>query len=346
MEHLIKMPSIPQFRNVITDITHLARFAGLDENEDPIYNNEKLPTVTFKGSVKLHGTNASICHNGNVLWAQSKGNVISPEKDNVGFASYVNTHKDYFGANLTHYLNIYDAEEICVYGEWSGKGIQKGVGISEIDKTFFMFGVKIKPKDHEEYVWLEDPEKILGDISSRGRNVRSIFEFETFEIEVDFDKPKMSQNKMLEITDMVEQECPVAKEYGVSGIGEGVVWVGWFKGTKHNFKIKGEKHANSKVKTLKPVDEAYEQKKIDFANYATPAWRLEQMYAETFDTLNGGKGDVSGTGDFLKAVHADIIKEELVKMQEAGLEPKEVNGMISKVARTWFMEQLNAENGL
>ena len=129
-------------------------------------------------------------------------------------------------------------------------------------------------------------------------------------------------------------------------IGEGNVWVGWYKDTRLIFKVKGTSHANSKVKTLKPVDEVKEQKKIDFANYACPAWRLTQMYQETFDTLNGGMGNVKGTGDFLRAVIKDIMKEETLEMHDRNLEPKEVNGMISKVARTWFMEELNREAGL
>ena len=55
-QHLIKMPSIPAFKNIIMDITHQARFAGVDENEEPIYNNNVvLPTIKFVGSVKLHG---------------------------------------------------------------------------------------------------------------------------------------------------------------------------------------------------------------------------------------------------------------------------------------------------
>ena len=40
------------------------------------------------------------------------------------------------------------------------------------------------------------------------------------------------------------------------------------------------------------------------------------------------------------------MKEEILEMHERGLEPKEVNGMISKVARTWFMEELDREVGL
>ena len=143
--------------------------------------------------------------------------------------------------------------------------------------------------------------------------------------------------------DILDENEEVVVSKDIELVGEGVVWVGWYNDVRHVFKVKGEKHANSKVKKLKTVDEAKEKAKIEFANYATPAWRLEQMYQETFDTLNGGKGDIKRTGDFLKAVVADVMKEETYKMREMNLEPKDVNGMISKIARKWFMEQLDRE---
>jgi len=53
---LIKMPSISQFRETIRNISHQARFVGLDEAENPVYDNMKpLPVIKFTGTVKLHG---------------------------------------------------------------------------------------------------------------------------------------------------------------------------------------------------------------------------------------------------------------------------------------------------
>jgi hypothetical protein len=47
------------------------------------------------------------------------------------------------------------------------------------------------------------------------------------------------------------------------------------------------------------------------------------------------------TGDFLRAVINDVIKEELDIMAEKGLEPKEVNKHISAIARKWFMTEMD-----
>jgi hypothetical protein len=348
MGKLVKMPSIPQFRNVVNDVIHTARFEGTDEEGRNIYNDNKLPIILFEGTVKLHGTNASVCMNKEGdLWAQSKGNVITVEKDNAAFAFFVEKNKEYFELILGDLFKTNpDAELFCVYGEWAGKGIQKGVGISEIEKSFFIFDIKFKRENEEKFHWVKDKWGILKTMSDPDRNIYSIGEFPIFRIGIDFDNPKMVQNTMIEITEEVEKQCPVAKEFGHEGIGEGVVWTGWFGDNRFIFKVKGDKHANSKVKKLAPVDEALEAAKIEFANYATPAWRLEQMYAETFDTLNGGKGDIKRTGDFLRAVVNDVMKEEMYKMREMNLEPKQVNSLISKIARGWFMEQLDKETGL
>ena len=51
--------------------------------------------------------------------------------------------------------------------------------------------------------------------------------------------------------------------------------------------------------------------------------------------------DRSSTGDYLRAVINDVIKEESDIMKEQGLELKSVNGMISKVAREYFFSRLN-----
>ena len=350
-KHLIKMPSIGQYNVVVKDIQHQARYAGQDENDEAIFNRSaKLPTLTFKGTVKLHGTNASICMNKDGdLWAQSKGNVITPEKDNAGFAMFLEKHKEYFKLYLGDMFKVNpEMLEVCVYGEWAGKGIQKGVGISELPKTFYMFGIKFlvdeADGDEDKYKWAKDAELTLGVISKNGPDtIKSIFDFETYEIEIDFENPKDKQNEMIALVDEIDKVCPVAKAQGVTGHGEGLVFVGYFEDTRHVFKIKGESHSQSRVKTLKPVDEVFENRKREFANYATPAWRLSQMYQETFDTLNGGKGDVKGTGAFLKAVTSDVMKEELMVMADRDLTPKDVNGMISKIARTWFLEQLDKE---
>jgi len=194
---------------------------------------------------------------------------------------------------------------------------------------------------------LKTETKMVKHIDDKQNDIYNVMNFPTKKLIIDFNNPKMAQNEIIKITEEIENNSWIANSINMpKNIGEGIVWTSYYNDSLIQFKSKGKKHANSKVKTLKPVDTVKEQAKIDFANYATPAWRLEQMYQETFDTLNGGKGDVKCTGDFLRAVINDIMKEEMDIMKEKNLEPKEVNSMISKISRDWFMDKLNEEVGL
>ena len=57
----LKFPKIEQYRNVVSAINRSYSYVGLDENGDAIYDQLKpKPTIKFKGTVKLHGTNAGI----------------------------------------------------------------------------------------------------------------------------------------------------------------------------------------------------------------------------------------------------------------------------------------------
>jgi hypothetical protein len=94
----------------------------------------------------------------------------------------------------------------------------------------------------------------------------------------------------------------------------------------------------SKVRTLKVVDDAVEQAKIELANAVCPDWRIDQAVQEVFDTLNGGEPDVKRLGDVIKWVTSDIMKEELHKFAEAKIEPKQVMPKIGPIVKQRFFE--------
>ena len=156
MKKMIKFPSIDQFRTVVSNINRQYNFVGLDENGEAIYDPSlPKPTLKFKGTVKLHGTNAGVSFNEESgMWAQSRENIITPEHDNAGFAFFAHSHETeflrmFFDVATKENIDV-DKNTISIYGEWVGKGIQKGVGISNIEKSFFIFGVKITPHTETE----------------------------------------------------------------------------------------------------------------------------------------------------------------------------------------------------
>ena len=90
MKKQISYPKIMQFRNVVADISNRIAYVGKDENGDAIFDRTiPKPVLTFKGTVKLHGTNCGVSYNAESgLWAQSRNGIITPENDNAGFAQF------------------------------------------------------------------------------------------------------------------------------------------------------------------------------------------------------------------------------------------------------------------
>lgn len=334
-------PKIEQFRNVVYNVNRHSEFDGFDNNGEPIINVGKVkPTIKFIGTVKLHGTNAGVGWNGEEIWAQSRTSIITSEKDNAGFAFFVKTRYDIFRClmdNVKTIHNIDDDENIIVYGEWCGKGIQKGVGISQLDKMFVIFGIKIANSNEETpNQWLDyDHEKLIFNNLAENR-VFFIQGFPTYEITINFNEPEQSQNQLVELTSVVEAQCPVAKALNAEGIGEGIVWLGSNDGNNYRFKVKGGKHSVTKVKKLASVDPEKLASIKEFIEYAVTDNRLEQGINETF-TSKDIEIDKKGLGNFLKWVTGDICREEKDTLVSNGLEPKDVIKSISSKSVKWFV---------
>jgi hypothetical protein len=342
MKKMINYPSIDQFRSVITSINRRYNFTGLDENGEAIYDSSVSKTVlTFKGTVKLHGTNAGVSFNApSGMWAQSRENIITPEKDNAGFAFFVHSNETAF-MRLFHDVAVNNDMDmhkntITIYGEWCGSGIQKGVGISGIQKSFFIFGVKITPHVQSEEELKNNPAYWVDYTYLRNTEVKiyNIDDFQTWSIDIDFNMPQLVQNQLGELTNRVEKECPVSKFFGLSGVGEGIVWSCEVGGVVHRFKVKGEKHSSSKVKTLAAVDIDKLNSIGDFIEHTVTENRFNQALENIFPD---SELDIRMLGNLIKWVINDIIKEESDTMFVNGLEPKDVNKFVSQKVKEMFL---------
>lgn len=368
-KRMINMGSIEQFRTVVKNVQWMSQYQGKDEDGNPIMDRAaKAPTIKVVGTEKIHGTNAAVCFsNPDGFWVQSRKNIITPEKDNAGCAFAAEQNKDAWmkiiKALAAEYSINLDENIISIYFEWCGGNIQKNACVSGLDKMAIIFKhFKVSPiepqtaEDGQETAvkWFETCKADCNDgiydwIEDTEASIFNVHNFPTWEIEVDFERPDLAQNKMVELVNEMEHNSPVAKHFNKpENIGEGIVWT--FvdeRGNLQRWKSKGEKHANSKVKTLKAVDSVKEQAKVDFANEVCKPWRLEQGWQEVFGIENEkAEPEMKMMGAFLKWVMGDIIKEESDKMAAAGLEPKEVSNTVNKIARGWFQEQLNKGVGL
>lgn len=318
-----KFTDIPQFRNVIKELRFRHDYKGKDSTDEPIYiNTEPYPVLKFKGTVKLHGTNAGIVkYSDGSLEYQSRENVLSLDSDNAGFMNAM------VSKNLDFLFNdIQFNDYIALYGEWCGGNIQKGVAITGLPKMFVIFGCKV---DDE---WIEFKR------SDVTQGIYNILDFPVYTVEIDFNQPELVQNKLIELTEEVERECPVGKFFGVSGIGEGIVFTCYHNGHQYVFKSKGEKHSISKVKTLAAVDVELLNSMNEFVEYAVTENRLKQGIE--YMKRNGMEINQKNTGEFLRWIVGDIIKEESDVMEANGLDQKKLNPLISTKARKWYFNNL------
>lgn len=302
-------PSIEQFRHVCKLVRERAQYDG-----------KPLPTILFHGSVKLHGTNAAVGFDAaGEMFCQSRNQIITPEQDNAGFARWATENAQVFPK----------LRSTIIYGEWCGQGIMKGTGISQLPKMFVPFAIQTGDR------WWT-PEEMKTFFFHSG--LRCIYDFPSWTMLIDFSRPEEFQNDLVALTVKVEEHCPVAQTCGVDGIGEGIVW--WaapnddFNVDGLVFKVKGEKHSETKVKTLAAVDvEKIGNIRELVATIATPH-RMEKK-------LEGVSLDIKNTGLFLKAVTEDVMKEESDTIDASGLPKTDVMRGIAMAAKQFFMEQLN-----
>jgi len=313
----------------------------------------------FANNICVHNTNAGVCIDKSCnFWAQSRENIITPEKDNAGFAAFAYYNEEIFQkiatevVNPFHRRNTFD-KVVSIFGEWCGKGIQKGVAISELPKMFIIFNIALVDQEGNK-TWLtrEEMTEVLNVQSIpylNANHIYSVYQFQTFEIDIDFDKPEIAQNELNALCEMVEKQCPIGFSFGVSGIGEGLVFKSVTEGYEDSgyfFKVKGEAHSKSKVKTLAAVDVEHISNIRELADKLANNGRLEQFHQIVFDTLNGGTTDMSKMGEFIKAVSTDCIKEELDTIQESGFTMKELGSHISKNCREFISNKMNEEAGI
>ena len=320
MREIVKFESVGQFRNFIKTMQYLG-----------------LRKFNLIGTVKIHGTNSSVGLDlkDNSLFCQSRNRVLSLDDDNYDFVKYVEDNKSEFLKifnEIKNKINPENYDSIIIYGEWAGKGIQNKVAVSELDRFFAPFSIRGINKDTIDIldVKLEINESI---------RFYPIKTFGIYNVVLDLDNTHLAQQEIKNITIAIENECPVGKYFGISGIGEGVVFTDETR--TYSFKSKGEKHSVSKVKTIANINVEKIKKIQDFIDYAVTEDRLNQGI-EYLKEMNK-ELDISSIGDFLRWLANDILKEEQDVITENGLDNdlKSIMKSTSNKGRKWFMDKIN-----
>ena len=104
-------------------------------------------------------------------------------------------------------------------------------------------------------------------------------------------------------------------------------------------KVKGEKHQNSKVKTLTTVNVEEVENMREFIEYAVTENRMNQGIDKLIE--NHIPIEITSTGDFIKWVYNDVIKEESDTIIANKIDVKKLGAAVSTKAKPFWMNYLN-----
>lgn len=320
---MIPFPKIRQYRNVVRSVHETA--SGVR------------PALPFCGAVKLHGTNTAVVRSpGGALRFQSRNRELTEDSDHQDF---VRTLQADVGRDalreMIAALPGTDGETVAVFGEWCGQGIQQGVAISALPRMWAVFAVQVG-----DTRWLLPDE--IRPFYRPEAGVQNVWRHQTWALTIDFERPNAARDELIAITRAVEASCPIGAALGAEGTGEGVVWrcvhPEWNR-PETWFKVKGEQHSATRVRTLAPTDVERVASVDAFVEAALSEHRLLQALAWLRE--NNHPISRSATGAFLRWLFADIRDEEGDTMDASGLTEAEVNPTIARQARRWFFDYLD-----
>jgi hypothetical protein len=309
--------------------------------ERSAYHDVRPPKMLFDGFVKLHGCNTSIVYDWATgdLYAQSRNRIITPQDDQYGFAAWVNKNREALipSADDIADYEIDEFDKTVIYGEWCGKGIQRGAAISRIERSWFIFdafNIKDGVRSIADNFWLE-PSPAIGLY-----HIWRYFRTGREKIIVDFSDPEKHEEYFESLTKEIEDQCPVAKEFGVEGIGEGLV----FKPRLYNypvpfrfddlsFKVKGAKHriASREYATIQPTN--FNQLNA-FLDTVCNSVRMEQAIDQT------GAPDRKNIGLYLQWLANDILQEEADVIERGEFQKKDVTRGVNERGKTFYFDTL------
>jgi hypothetical protein len=339
-------PEIEAFHNV-------RKFIRVDPGEWYLAKEQLsgTSTVEYRCKVKLHGTNAAVQvpldHFTQPIVCQSRESIITPEKDNAGFARWVDSNKAAWRI----------ANGWIIYGEWCGPGIQKNVAVAEVSKKFFAV-FAARPLGESDTIVVE-PERLaflvqgIPDVyvlpwysrpvaHGSDTSVAAKLDINWRQTDEDLTKSTVAINDWV----LAVEACDpwVEATFGNKGTGEGLVFYpvsephqGWETFQNLVFKAKGEAHKNIKTAAPAQVNAEVAASVDAFAELVLTQARLEQG-ARTV-ALTPGSYDQQQTGKFVSWVLADVEKETQDELAASNLTMKQVTKPLMTVARKWYLEK-------
>lgn len=302
---------------------------------------DKTIPLRYSGTVKLDGTNAGVCMTPTKVIPQSRNRVVTVQDDNFGWARFVSdplVQERLFFVELLYRAHASFPPDfaLTIFGEWCGKGIAKGVAVSQLDRQFVIYNAHLDDGS-EDGIYLGPPVTLGPKCAELG--IYSIRQVPYWEIDLNLSDLEDLRKKVAwitEMTEMVEKECPWAASFGVSGVGEGIVWIpqdahGKILTPHLWFKSKGELHKTVKSKEKVQIVPENLDGITSFVDFALTDVRLEQGVERV------GSLEPRHTPQFLKWVADDVQRECAAELEANNLEWKVVLPALQKKAREFFL---------
>ena len=319
-EGFLKFPKILSPRNA----RRKASKEGLDSSDAPIYR--------WVPKIKLHGTNACVRINdeGEVTCQKRSCDIDS---GHFGFYEFVQGLKKKF-ANLADYAKPED--DVYVFGEWAGAGINKGDAINSLkDKAFFVFAVYSANEK-----WIVNPRMVQEIACSPADRVFTLPFYAEGSITASiFDEAPWAEAQ--EQAERIGKSDPYVKHvFDVEGGGEGLVYYPFATNDESLIfpagalvKVKSERHFEEartpKVLTETELSNREEAKRFA-KDHMTPA-RLEKILTENFE----GELQPRQIGEFIKLAVADMMSE----VDKDAIQVKLVGGSAGAIAAKFAKRQ-------
>lgn len=348
---MIKFSHIGQLHNVVR-IVNERRAAGRD-----------IERVRYQGTVKLHGSNASVVCTPAALQPQSRNRELSLDEDNLGFAAFALEARRVeairaLEAELRAQLGLGAERPLALFGEWIGPGVQKGVAVSQLPaRQWVLFalatlddeGTEAEDTEAEDAGlrkrWLPLPS--LGDRYVE-EQIHAIVDGPCWTLELDFEQRlalEVAADKVEAATAEIDARCPWAARFGVEGVGEGLVWSPLdehFGDSELRFKSKGARHQivnrSGDKRKAAAVDPAVLESVQAFIAFAVTPARLAQGLEVLAE--QGKAQELRSLGDYLRWLANDVRRECADDLESNGLEWKQVAKQVNEQAKRYFCEGL------
>jgi len=322
MDRFVPFPSIRKLSDALKDAPY-------------VFDGNVPPELTFRGTVKLHGTHADLVwHGGDDITVQSRNRILTVHSDNCGCARFFEDRKERLRPLFERVRMVFGGTElpIVIAGEYCGTGVQSKVALCRLPRMFVVVAVKVGHTWHTSAPGLSE-------VCDEEHNIYNIARAPMYTLTVSYLEPTQALMRAEEFTRDVDAECPFAKGLGVLGAGEGIVWA-----CTHNnssrlwFKTKGASH----VTPIKP------EKGLSTLNAWVAGQVTEQRLEQGIEYLRemGHPLGLRSVPVFTQWVIGDLLKEEGDNVIASGLKEIDVRKVVSRVSGAWFKNYLTTEPGI